>query len=279
MTTRTQPSGEQLASSTFPVRVERDGAVVHLVLASAETGNAFDFDFVTALRRAVEQIVAWTNEPDRGGVGAVLLRSEGRNFSVGGDLKAFVAQGDDVGAYVTAVAGAAHAAVLGLVGLSVPVIAEICGAVAGGGVGLALSADLVVAARSAKLRLAYTALGLTPDCGASWFLPRLVGERRALDLTFTNRVLRPAEAEQWGLFNRVVDEEDLPSVAEELARSLATGHVHALSRAKLLVRAGRLDELHDHLECEAEFIADAAARPEVRAAMRQFLEGSHRGRT
>ncbi|MFI1337864.1 enoyl-CoA hydratase/isomerase family protein [Streptomyces sp. NPDC020845] len=279
MTTRTQPSGEQLASSTSPVRVERDGAVVRLVLASAETGNAFDLDFVTALRRAVEQIVEWTNEPGRGGVGAVLLRAEGRNFSVGGDLKAFVAQGDDIGPYVTAVAGAAHAAVLGLVGLSVPVIAEIRGAVAGGGVGLALSADLVVAARSAKLRLAYTALGLTPDCGASWFLPRLVGERRALDLTFTNRVVRPTEAEQWGLFNRVVDEEDLPSATEELAHSLATGHVHALSRTKLLVRAGRLDELHNHLECEAEFIADAAARPEVRAAMRQFLEGSHRGRT
>ncbi|MEU6415967.1 enoyl-CoA hydratase/isomerase family protein [Streptomyces spiralis] len=278
MTTRTQPADEQLASSNAPVRLERDGAVVHLVLASAETGNAFDLDFVTELRRAVEQVVAWTGEPGRGGVGAVLLRAEGRNFSVGGDLKAFVAQGDDVGEYVMSVANAAHAAVLGLAGLSVPVIAEVHGAVAGGGVGLALSADLVVAARSAKLRLAYTALGLTPDCGASWFLPRLVGERRALDLVFTNRVLRPTEAEQWGLFSRVVDDEDLPSVSEELARSLAAGHIRALSRAKLLIRAGHLDGLRDHLECEAEFIAEASTRPEVRAAMSQFLNGSRRGR-
>ncbi|WNF01136.1 enoyl-CoA hydratase/isomerase family protein [Streptomyces luomodiensis] len=279
-TTRMPSASEQPASSHPPVVLERDGAVAHVVLASAETGNAFNLGFVTTLRRVVEQVVAWTAEPDRNGVGAVLVRAEGRNFSVGGDLKAFVAQGDDVGAYVMSVASAAHAAVLGLAGLSVPVIAQVSGAVAGGGVGLALSADLVVAARSAKLRLAYTALGLTPDCGASWFLPRLVGERRALDLVFTNRVLRSTEAERWGLFSRVVDDEDLPSVSEELARSLATGQVAALSRAKLLMRAGHLDGLRDHLECEAGFIADAAARPEVRAAMSRFLAGGGRsGRT
>ncbi|MGP3943685.1 enoyl-CoA hydratase/isomerase family protein [Streptomyces sp. 6N106] len=258
--------------------LERDGAVVHLVLASAETGNAFNLGFVTTLRRSVEQVVAWTAEPDRNGIGAVLIRAEGRNFSVGGDLKAFIAQGDDVGTYVTSVASMVHAAVLGLAGLSVPVIAQVSGAVAGGGVGLMLTADLVVAARSAKLRLAYTALGLTPDCGASWFLPRLVGERRALDLLFTNRVLRSTEAERWGLFSRVVDDNDLPSVSEELARSLATGHVSALSRAKTLMRAKHLAGLRDHLEGEARFIADAAARPEVKASMRQFLASGPSGR-
>ncbi|MEU6379433.1 enoyl-CoA hydratase/isomerase family protein [Streptomyces sp. NPDC046909] len=278
MTTRTSPPGTLLTAADAPVRVERDGAVVHLVLARPDTGNGFDLDFVTALRAAVEQIVAWTGEPDRTGVGAVLLRAEGRNFSVGGDLRAFVAQESDIGGYVRAVAEAAHAAVFGLAGLSVPVVAAIQGAVAGGGVGLSLGADLVVAARSAKLRLAYTALGLTPDCGASWFLPRLLGERRALDLVFTNRVLGAAEAEQWGLFNRVVDDEDLTSVAGALASALAGVHVRALGRAKLLVRAGQLDELRDHLDCEADFIAEAASRTEVGAAMRRFLEGSRRRR-
>lgn len=279
MTTGTQTRPVQRASSAGPVRLERDGGIVRLVLARGGTGNAFDLELVTALRDAVRQVVTWTNEPEHGGVGAVLVRAEGRNFSVGGDLRTFAAKGDEVGPYVRDVADAAHAAVLGLAGLYVPVIAEVRGAIAGGGVGLALGADLVVAARSAKLRLAYTALGLTPDCGASWFLPRLLGERRALDLVLTNRVLSAPQAEQWGLFSRVVDDEELPSAAEELARSLAAGHVRALSRAKLLVRAGSLDELRDHLECEAEFIADAAGRPEVRAAMEQFLSGSRSART
>ncbi|MEV3974337.1 enoyl-CoA hydratase-related protein [Streptomyces sp. NPDC050698] len=279
MTVRERPDAEPSSPPNAPVRVERDGGVAHLVLSRPETGNAFDLDFVTRLRRCVEQIVAWTGEPGRGGVGAVLIRAEGRNFSVGGDLRAFVAQGEGVGGYVKEVADAAHAAVLGLTGLSVPVVAEVRGAVAGGGVGLALSADMIVGARSAKLRLAYTALGLTPDCGASWFLPRLVGEQRAMDLVFTNRVLTAAEAEQWGLVSRVVDDEDSRSVSEELARSLATGSVRALGRAKLLVRAGQLDELRDHLECEAEFIAEAATFSEVREAMAQFLAGTRPRRT
>ncbi|MDH6521937.1 2-(1,2-epoxy-1,2-dihydrophenyl)acetyl-CoA isomerase [Streptomyces sp. SAI-135] len=273
MTTRVPAPAVPL---TAPVRLERDGAVVHLVLACGDSGNGFDLDFVTALRAAVEQLVTWTGEPDRSGVGAVLLRAEGPHFSVGGDLRAFAAQGSAVGGYVRRVAEAAHAAVLGLAALPVPVVAAIQGAVAGGGVGLSLGADLAVAARSAKLRLAYTALGLTPDCGASWFLPRLVGERRALDLVFTNRVLGAVEAEQWGLFNRVVDDADLPSVAGALASALASGQVRALGRAKLLVRAGRLDELRDHLDCEAEFIAEAAERPEVGAAMGRFVKGTRR---
>ncbi|WP_307841152.1 enoyl-CoA hydratase/isomerase family protein [Streptomyces endocoffeicus] len=257
-----------------PVRLERDGALVKIVLAHGHTGNAFDLGFVRALRDAVAQLVRWTGEPDSEKVGAVLLRAEGLNFSVGGDLRAFVAEQDAVGRYVREVADTAHEAVLGLAGLYVPMVAGVQGAVAGGAVGFTLTADLVVAARGAKVRLGYTALGLTPDCGASWLLPRLLGERRALDLLLTNRVLPAAEAEAWGLVNRVVDDAELPSAAGALARSLADGHGLALSRAKLLVRGDRLDGLRDHLECEAEFIAAAGSRPRTRRAMENFLSGT-----
>ncbi|RLV72959.1 enoyl-CoA hydratase/isomerase family protein [Streptomyces rapamycinicus] len=257
-----------------PVRLERDGALARIVLAHAHTGNAFDLGFVRALRDAVAQLAHWTEEADSEKIEAVLLSAEGPNFSVGGDLRAFVAEQDAVGGYVREVAETAHEAVLGLAGLYVPVVAEVQGAVAGGAVGLTLTADLVVAARGAKVRLGYTALGLTPDCGASWLLPRLLGERRALDLLLTNRVLPAAEAEAWGLVNRVVDDAELPSAAEALARSLVDGHGLALSRAKLLVRGDRLDGLRDHLECEAEFIAAASARPRTRKAMEDFLAGT-----
>jgi len=278
MTSRAETPAERRVQGTGPVRLERAGHLARIVLVRGATGNALDLELAIALRDAVESVVKWADTSEQGGVRAVLLRAEGRNFSVGGNLKAFAARREAVGPYVHAAADAAHAAILGLVGLSVPVVAEIRGAVAGGGVGLALSADLVVAARSASLRLAYTALGLTPDCGASWLLSRALGERRALDLLLTNRVLDATEAERWGLFSRVVDDDELPSAAEELARSLAAGHVHGLSRAKQLVRAGRLEELRDHLAREADFIAEASARPETRAAMERFLSRSRPGR-
>lgn len=276
-TTALSPAREGLAAA--PVRVERDGAIARIVLARGDTGNAFDLELVTSLRDAVHQVADWTREPQHGGIGAVLLQAEGRNFSVGGDLRSFVAEGEDVGPYVRVVADVAHAAVLGLASLPVPVVAAVQGAVAGGGVGLVLSADLLVAARSTKLRLAYTALGLTPDCGASWFLPRIVGEKRALDLVLTNRVLSATDAKRWGLFSKVVENDNLPSATEEVLRSLTAGHGRALSRAKMLIRAGHLDELRDHLDYEAECIAEASTWPKTRAAMAQFLNRSRTERT
>jgi 2-(1,2-epoxy-1,2-dihydrophenyl)acetyl-CoA isomerase len=256
-------------SPAAPVRLELDHErrVAHIVLASEDTGNAFELDFIRALRDAVRHVADVTRDTAPGSMAAVLLRAEGRNFSVGGDLREFVAQGDNVGPYVRELADTAHAAVLALAGLQVPVVAEVRGAVAGGGVGLALTADLIVAARSTKLRLAYTAIGLTPDCGTSWFLPRMLGEQRALDLTLTNRTLTPAEAEQWGLFSRVVDDAEAPLVAGELADSLAAGHGSALRRAKLLMRDRRLAGLRERLELEAALIAEAAARPGVRVGV------------
>ena len=251
-----------------PVRLESADGVARIVLARGDHGNAFDLEFANTLRDAALRAADLVRDDT---VSVVLLRAEGRNFSVGGDLRTFLAQGENVASYTRALADAAHGAVLALAGLPVPVVAEVQGAVAGAGVGLALSTDLVVAARSARLRLAYTAVGLTPDCGASWFLPRLLGGQRTLDLLLTNRVLGSAEAERWGLVSRVVDDEDLPSAAEELVRSLASGHGRALGRAKLLARTERLDELRDHLDREAELIAEAVARPEAMSAIARLL--------
>lgn len=250
------------------VRVEVERGAARIVLARGDTGNAFDLELATALRDAAERAAALVRSDE---VSVVLLRGEGRNFCVGGDLRAFLAQGEGAGEYVRTLADAVHGAVLALAGLDVPVVAEVQGAVAGAGVGLVLSTDLVVAARSTRLRLAYTAVGLTPDCGASWFLPRLLGRQRALDLLLTNRVLGSAEAEQWGLVSRVVDDADLPAAAEELVCSLVSGHGHAFGRTKVLARTERLDELRDHLDREAEIIAEAAARPEAQSAMARFL--------
>ncbi|CAM5257619.1 enoyl-CoA hydratase/isomerase family protein [Streptomyces aurantiogriseus] len=255
--------------STPPVQVVRhpDG-VVEVRLDDPGRGNALDLAAAEALRDTTARVAA-----DPGG--AVLLRATGGAFCVGGDLRAFAGRGAETGSYVHAVAGAAHAAVLALYGLPVPVVTAVRGAAAGGGIGLALVGDLVLAARSARFRLAYTAVGLTPDCGASWLLPRLVGPRLAADLILTNRVLTGEDAERCGLITRCVDDEDLDEAAHRTAAELAAGAGDALRAAKRLLRGGDRgdsgDDLRRHLAEEAQLIASLADGPEAQDRMRSFL--------
>ncbi|MFJ1806912.1 MULTISPECIES: enoyl-CoA hydratase/isomerase family protein [unclassified Streptomyces] len=254
-----------LPVSTGPVRIVRhpDG-VVELRLDDPGRGNALDLRTAEALRDRAGEVAA-----DPGG--AVLLRAAGGSFCVGGDLRAFAGLGAKTGAYVHAVASAAHAAVQALHDLPVPLVTAVRGAAAGGGIGLALVGDIVLAARSARFRLAYTAIGLTPDCGASWFLPRLVGPRKAADLILTNRVLTGDDAERWGLVSRSVDDGELDETAHRTAADLAAGATGALSAAKGLLRGGAGADLRRHLAEEARSIADLANGREAQDRMASFV--------
>ncbi|WP_330292698.1 enoyl-CoA hydratase/isomerase family protein [Streptomyces sp. NBC_00576] len=254
-----------LPVSTEPVRVVRhhDG-VVELRLDAPGRGNALDLSTAEALRDRASEVAA-----DPGG--AVLLRSTGGNFCVGGDLRSFTGRGAETGAYVHAVASAAHVAIQALYELPVPLVTAVRGAAAGGGIGLALVGDVVLAAPSARFRLAYTAIGLTPDCGASWFLPRLVGPRRAADLILTNRVLTGDDAEQWGLVSRCVDDGELDETAHRTAAGLAAGATDALRAAKGLLHLGAGDDLRRHLAEEARSIAALADGREAQNRMASFL--------
>ncbi|GGU35635.1 enoyl-CoA hydratase/isomerase family protein [Streptomyces coeruleorubidus] len=254
-----------LAVSTEPVRIVRHpDRVVELRLDDPGRGNALDLRTAEALRDTAREVAA-----DPGG--AVLLRAAGGSFCVGGDLRAFAGRGAGTGAYVHAVASAAHAAVQALYELPVPLVTAVRGAAAGGGIGLALVGDIVLAARSARFRLAYTAIGLTPDCGASWFLPRLVGPRRAADLILTNRVLTGHDAERWGLVSQAVEDEELDDAAHRTAAGLAAGAGDALRAAKGLLLAGTADDLTRHLAEEARLIASLADGREARDRMASFL--------
>ncbi|GAA3905602.1 enoyl-CoA hydratase-related protein [Streptomyces lacrimifluminis] len=254
-----------LPVSTGPVRIVRhpDG-VVELRLDDPGRGNALDLGTAEALRDRAFEVAA-----DPGG--AVLLRAAGDSFCVGGDLRAFAGRGAETGTYVHAVASAAHAAIQALYELPVPLVTAVRGAAAGGGIGLALVGDIVLAARSGRFRLAYTAIGLTPDCGASWFLPRLVGPRGAADLILTNRVLTGDDAERWGLVSRCVDDGELDDAAHRTAAELAAGATGALRAAKALLRVGAGDELRRHLAEEARSIAALADGREAQDRMASFL--------
>ncbi|QYX81767.1 enoyl-CoA hydratase/isomerase family protein [Streptomyces akebiae] len=257
-------------ASTEPVRIVRhpDG-VVELRLDDPGRGNALDLGTAEALRDTAVEVAA-----DPGG--AVLLRSTGGSFCVGGDLRAFAGLGAGTGAYVHAVASAAHAAIQALYELPVPLVTAVRGAAAGGGIGLAVVGDIVLAARSARFRLAYTAIGLTPDCGASWFLPRLLGPRRAADLILTNRVLTGDDAERWGLVSRSVDDGELDDAAHRIAADLAAGAGDALRASKGLLRVGTGEELRRHLAEEARLIAALADGRQAQDRMASFLAAGSR---
>lgn len=253
-----------MATPYETLRAEVADGVAHLTLARPERGNAIDLTMATELAAVT---AAWATDP---GVRCVLLDADGASFCVGGDLKAFDAA-PDLPRHLLEVTDPFHAAVSRLVHMPVPVVAAVQGSAAGGGLSLALAADLVLAAASSRFVVAYTAIGLTPDGSGSWVLPQLVGLRRALDLTLTNRPLGADAALREGLVTRVVPDRALGEEATALARTLAAGPTGALGAAKRLLREAAGRDLEAHLAAEAASLAAAAATEDATEGRRAFL--------
>jgi 2-(1,2-epoxy-1,2-dihydrophenyl)acetyl-CoA isomerase len=252
----------------------RDG-VACVTLNRPQAGNALDLEMARELME-----VSLRCERDRS-VRAVLLRGAGNNFCLGGDVKVFAAQlgAAQIGAaqtglesYLREITSYLHLAVSRFARLNAPVIAAVQGAAAGGGFSLAISCDLVLAAGSATFLMAYTKIGMAPDGGSTYFLPRLVGLKRAMELTLTNRVLSAQEACQWGLVTEVVAPENLPQRAQELALSLAQGPTRAFGSAKRLLHGGWNQPLETQMEWESHAIAEAGGTADGKEGIRAFVE-------
>jgi len=163
-----------------------------------------------------------------------------------------------------------HGAVSRLTRSAKPVIMAVNGVAAGGGFSFALSGDLVVAAESARFTMAYAKIAATPDGSSSYFLPRLVGLRRALELYLTNRVLSAREALEWGLITRVVPDAELRSAVDALARELAAGPTLAIGGAKRLFHQSTWESLETQMELEAQAIAASGHTEDFRAGVTAF---------
>ena len=252
-------------SETF-VRLEVRDRVAHLTLDRPDRGNGINLEMAQALADAAARLA------DDPGVGVVLLRGTGTNFCVGGDVKTFATFGERLPAYLRPVATGLHLAVSRLARSDVPLVASVQGAAAGAGMSLACVADFVLAADSARFRMAYTRIGLSVDGGSSYFLPRIVGARRTLELMLTNRTLGAEEACEWGIVTRVVPAADLDREAESFALTLARGATGALRAAKRLVREGWNDSLETQLERETREIVEAARTSDAREGITAFVE-------
>lgn len=253
--------------SETPLRYEKSGNVVRLTLNRPEAFNAIDVPMARALHEAVSRIDA------DAGVRAVLLTGAGKAFCGGGDVAGFHARLEQaIAAHIKEITFYLHQAISKMTRLRAPVVGAINGFAAGGGLGLALAPDLAIAAESAKFKMAYTGIGASPDASSSFFLPRLVGLRRAFDLTLLNRTLTAEEAEAWGLVNRVVPDGKLPEEAEKIAAELAEGPTASYSRVKRLFTTSFDNSLETQMENETQGIADSSETRDFAEGVTAFVE-------
>src|SRR5437879_9115580 len=203
-------------------------------------------------------------------VRCVVVTGAGRAFCAGGDVKDFCDNLERIGVLVKELTTYLHGTVSRFCRSDKPVIMAVNGVAAGGGLSFALSGDIVVAAESARFTMAYSKIAATPDGSSSYFLPRLIGLRRAMELYFTNRVLSAREALEWGLVTKVVPDAELRASVTGLAGELGQGPTLAIAAAKRLFHQSTHESLETQMELESQAIAAAGHTEDFREGVTAF---------
>ena len=248
------------------VRYQVDQGVATIQLNRPEAGNAIDLTLVEDFYEAVFRA------GDDPAVRAVLLCGAGRSLSTGGDLAMFAGlERGELPRRLRQMIDLYHLALDRLTRIDAPVVCAIRGAAAGGGLGLLHAADVVVAAQDSKFALGYAALGLPSDGGNTWFLPRLVGLRRAQQLMLLNQVLTGPEALDWGLVTELAPAAEVEERARQLATGLAAGPTLAFGRMKRLLRDSWTSDLSGQLGAETTQMAEAGASDDAAEGIAAFM--------
>ena len=228
--------------------------------------NALDAAMIAQLRVACERA-----EQDAA-ARVVVLRGAGPAFLAGGDVSYFHANLKRMPELARQGGAELHHAILALRRAPKPVLASVHGTVAGAGVSLMAAADLALAAEGTKFMLAYSRIGASPDGGATWFLPRLLGSRKALELMLLSDPVDAQAALAMGLVNRVVGAEGLATETEAIARGLAQGATRAFAETKKLVNESEDQTLAAQLGAEVEAFARCAATRDFAEGVTAFVE-------
>jgi 2-(1,2-epoxy-1,2-dihydrophenyl)acetyl-CoA isomerase len=241
------PDSRSLSSPDALVQVAQAGAVRTLTLNRPQALNSFTSAMHGELRAALDAAA------DDAEVRAVVLTGAGRGFCAGQDLNdPGMAAGPDGRIDIGAVIEANYKPLaLRLQSMPVPVVAAVNGVAAGAGANMAFCCDMVLAAKSASFIQAFSKIGLLPDCGGTWLLPRLVGRARALGLALTGDKLPAADAQAMGLIWQVVEDAELAAAAQALAQRLAAMPVQALALTRQAFDASQQLSLEDALSLEA----------------------------
>lgn len=248
-----------------------EGGLATLLLNRPAALNAFSLEMMQDLSRAVAELRG------RKDVQVVVVAGAGEHFMAGGDLNDFARHLDlsapaRLATFKAMIEQYVNATVTALQGLHQPVIAKVRGACAGFGLSLVLGCDLAVCADDAKFTTAYANLGLSGDGGVSYFLPRLVGSRKALELLLLAERFDAAEALRLGLVTRAVPAAELDAEVGRLVTRLQAGPRHAYGEIKRLVQASFDTRLESQLESEAEAFARCSATLDFAEGVRAFLE-------
>jgi 2-(1,2-epoxy-1,2-dihydrophenyl)acetyl-CoA isomerase len=223
-----------------------DAGVGRITLNRPEKLNSFNSQMHAELRAALARLAS-------DGARTLVLTGAGRGFCAGQDLSdravAPGQKGVDLGASIEE---NYKPLILGLRALPMPVIAAVNGVAAGAGANIALACDIVIAARSAAFVQAFCRLGLVPDSGGTWFLPRLVGDARAIGLAMLGEKLTAEQAAAWGLIWQCVDDAELAATVERLAQSLAAAPTLGLARTKQAIYDGWSRTLAEQLDAERD---------------------------
>lgn len=263
MNTRTAATAQQPAEA--PVRYECEGAVATITLNRPEVLNALDDAITRALLEAVERTAS--DETVR----AVVLTGAGRGFSSGADLASVKPEAlPDLGRLLR---DRYHPLILTMRRMPKPIVCAVNGAAAGAGMSIALAGDIVLAARSAYFVQAFSKIGLVPDAGSTWLLPRLIGEGRARALALLGERLDAEDAQRAGLVWKVFDDDALLPAARELAAQLAERPARALALTKQAFDGTMERGLEEQLEREASLQSQAGRTEDFREGVAAFLEG------
>ncbi|WP_137810221.1 MULTISPECIES: enoyl-CoA hydratase/isomerase family protein [unclassified Gordonia (in: high G+C Gram-positive bacteria)] len=240
-----------------------DRGVATIRLNRPEAANALDMDLADGLAAAVQTI-----ESD-GGVRVIRLSAAGRLFSGGGDVHG-MATATHRGQFLAELAGSVHRSLIALDRLPVPVVAAVQGTAAGGGLGLVLAADVVIATPKTAFVAAYSTIGLSPDCGVSVNLPRTIGLGRALRMLVRNEKIDAATALEWGLLHEIVEAGELDDATDAVVAHLLERPAAAIGHARRLARASFGRAFTDHLDDEAATIAQLGAGEEAAELLARF---------
>jgi len=248
------------------VLLDFEDGVATLRLNRPDKGNAIDERMAGDLAEAATQIAERTD------VRAVLITGNGPNFTVGGDLGLFAGTArEQLPNRLRRMIDDYHLAIERLTGIDAPVVAAVRGGAGGGGLGLMYIADIVVAAEDARFALGYGALGLTADGGNTWFLPRMVGMRRAQELFLLNRRITAQEAFTFGLVSRLAPDNQVESEAASLAAKLAAGPTRAFGAVRRMLRQSFDTGLSDQLMAERDSIVVASITNDAQEGIAAFV--------
>lgn len=251
---------------------EKDGPIAVITLNRPKAANGLNAVLSSELAQAAKLC---DNDAT---IKAVVLTGNGRFFCAGGDIKEMASAGDNVGAAVKQLADNLHVGISVFSRMDAPLITAVNGMAAGAGFSLAITGDIVLSSDEAKYTMAYTKAGLSPDGSSSYFLPRIVGMRRAQELMLTNRMLDAQEALDWGLVTRIVAADKLMEEAMKLANDLAAGSMGANAAVKklLLSSYNKLSSYNNTIETQMELegreISERAISSDGREGIAAFTE-------